>query len=258
MSAGARSGRSLRVQVFDDPDALGAAVASDAADVIRAAIRARGRANVMFASGNSQLTFLDRLAATDGVNWSLVTGFHMDEYIGLPADHPAGFGRYMRDNVIGQLHPDEFHVIQGTDVDPAAECIRYGALLKSHPLDLCCLGIGENGHLAFNDPPVADFDDPVDVKEVELDDACRRQQVGEGHFADVDAVPTHALTVTIPALLRAGRVFAIVPEARKAEPVRQALDGPIDTACPASILQGQAHATLYLDRDSASLLATAP
>jgi glucosamine-6-phosphate deaminase len=258
VSAAARAGRSLDVRVFDDPDALGAAAASDAAEVIRTAIHSRGQANVMFASGNSQLTFLDRLATIDGVNWSLVTGFHMDEYVGLPADHPAGFGRYMRERVIGPLHLDEFHAIDGNHGDLAAECSRYSGLLAEHPLDLCCLGIGENGHLAFNDPPVADFRDPVDVKAVELDDACRRQQVGEGHFVDVGAVPTHALTVTIPALLRARRVLAIVPEARKAEPVRRALEGPIETACPASILQTQSHATLYLDCDSATLVANAP
>ena len=250
--------RSLDVRVFDDPDALGAAAARDAAEVIRNAERDRGQANVMFASGNSQFTFLERLATAGGVDWSLVTGFHMDEYVGLPADHPAGFGRYMRERVVGPLHPAEFHVLHGDAADVDAECSRYAAMLQSHPLDLCCLGIGENGHLAFNDPAVADFDDPVDVKVVELDDACRRQQVGEGHFPDVDAVPTHALTVTIPALLRARRVLAIVPEARKAEPVRRALEGPTDTACPASILQTQAHATLYLDRQSAGLLASAP
>lgn len=248
--------RSLDVQVFDDSDALGAAAARDAAEVIGVAVRDRGHGNVMFASGNSQFMFLDHLAAAGGVDWSRVTGFHMDEYVGLPADHPAGFGRYMRERVVGRLHPAEFHVIDGEATDVEAECDRYSALLRSHTLDLCCLGIGENGHLAFNDPPVADFDDPADMKVVELDDACRRQQVGEGHFPDVGAVPTHALTVTIPALLRAGRVFVIVPEARKADPVRRALEGPIDTACPASILQTQAHATLYLDRESAGLLST--
>jgi len=250
--------RLLDVRIFDDADALGSAAARDTVAVIGAAIRERGHANVMFASGNSQFTFLDRLASSGGVDWSLVTGFHMDEYVGLPADHPAGFGRYMRERVIDRLHPAEFHVIDGEAPDAEAECRRYSALLGSHPIDLCCLGIGENGHLAFNDPPVADFGDPADVKVVELDDECRRQQVGEGHFPDVESVPTHALTVTIPALLRAGRVFAIVPEARKAEPVRRALEGPIDPSCPASILQTQAHATLYLDRQSAALLATAP
>ena len=142
----------------------------------------------------------------------------------------------------------------GDTGDAEAEARRYADLLRAHPLDLCCCGIGENGHLAFNDPPVADFDDPLDVKIVALDDASRRQQVAEGHFATVDDVPTHAITVTIPALLRAGRVLAIVPEMRKAAPVQAALEGPISTACPASFLRTQPHATLYLDADSASLL----
>ena len=134
------------------------------------------------------------------------------------------------------------------------ECARYAALLRAHPLDLCCLGIGENGHLAFNDPP-ADFADPLDVKVVELDRACRSQQVGEGHFADIDAVPTHALTVTVPALLRAREVIAVVPERRKAEPVRAALLGPVAPSCPASALRTSGNATVHLDRGSASGLA---
>ncbi len=138
--------------------------------------------------------------------------------------------------------------------DPEAECARYSALLLAHPLDLCCLGIGENGHLAFNDPPVADFDDPLDVKVVELEAACRRQQVNEGHFADMSSVPTHALTVTIPALLRARAVIAVVPEARKAAPVRDALLGPITTACPASALRTIDHATIHLEPESSRLL----
>jgi glucosamine-6-phosphate deaminase len=159
----------------------------------------------------------------------------------------------MRDRIVTRTAIADFHVIDGT-APPEEECVRYGALLATHPLDLCVLGIGENGHLAFNDPPVADFADPLDVKVVPLDVASRRQQVEEGHFAAFDDVPTHAITVTIPALLRAGRVLAIVPESRKAAAVRAAVEGPISPACPASILQIQPHATLYLDRESAALL----
>ena len=150
-------------------------------------------------------------------------------------------------------HPRAAYYVEGL-ADAETECLRYGHLLGSHPLDLCCLGIGENGHLAFNDPPVADFSDRRDVKVVELDAACRMQQVNEGHFAGLDAVPTHAITVTIPALLRAGRVLAVVPEARKAKPVRDALTGPVATSCPASALRTIAHATVHLDPDSARLL----
>ena len=178
----------------------------------------------------------------------------MDEYVGMSADHPASFRRYLRERVDERVHPKVFHYIDGDGPDPEAECRRYAALLAEHPLDLVCLGIGENGHLAFNDPPVADFDDPVDVKVVALDHACRRQQVGEGHFVSLADVPTHAITVTIPALLRAGAVLAIVPEKRKAGPVADALTGPISTACPASVLRGAPQARLYLDRESASLL----
>ncbi len=246
----------LHVHVLPDEQALARAAADHAIGVLRAAIAGHGRANVMFASGNSQLAFLDALAASDRVDYSKVAAFHMDEYIGMGADHPAGFARYMLERVDERLHPRTFHFLRGDTPDPAAEAVRYASLLRDHPLDLCCLGIGENGHLAFNDPPVADFDDPTDVKVVELDEACRRQQVGEGHFPTLADVPTHAITVTIPALLRAGTVLAIVPEARKAEAVKRALTGPIETASPASALRRCAHATLYLDADSASGLGT--
>jgi glucosamine-6-phosphate deaminase len=241
----------LTVRVFAESRALGAAAAEHASTVLRGAIAARGVAHAMFATGNSQFDFLDALVLDDRIEWTRVIGFHMDEYVGLPADHPASFRRYLRERLVERVPLAAFHYMDGDATDVNAECARYAALLRAHPLDLCCLGIGENGHLAFNDPPVADFDDLLDVKVVQLDDACRRQQVGEGHFPDVSAVPTHAVTVTIPALLRASAVLAIVPEARKAEPVRRALHGPIDTACPASILRTQPHATLYLDTGSA-------
>jgi glucosamine-6-phosphate deaminase len=242
----------LRVRVFPDARALGAAAAADASTILRDAITTRGVAHAMFATGNSQFDFLAALVLDDTVDWSRVIGFHMDEYVGIAAEHPASFRRYLRERLVERVPIAAFHFVEGDASDPLAECERYAALLRDHPLDLCCLGIGENGHLAFNDPPVAVFDDPLDVKVVELDDACRRQQVGEGHFADVAAVPTHAITVTIPALLRAAVVLVIVPEARKADPVRRALTGPIATECPASILRRQPHRVLYLDAESAS------
>ena len=210
----------------------------------------------MLATGTSQLTFLSRLIEAAGANidWSRVTGFHMDEYVGLPPTHPASFQRYMRERVAAHLPFGAFHYLDGSARDPEREAARYARLLEKHPIDLCCLGIGENGHLAFNDPPVADFDDPLVVKVVELDDRCKLQQVGEGHFATFADVPPRAITVTVPGLLRAGHAMAIVPEVRKAEPVRAALEGPLGTECPASILRRQSHATLFLDPDSASLL----
>ena len=244
----------LDVRVFDDVQALARSAASDAAVAIRTALDARGEANVMLATGNSQLVFLAELVQHTDLDWSAVTAFHMDEYVGLPPTHTASFQRYMRERVAAVLPVRAFHYLTGDTGDAQAEADRYAALLREHPLDLCCCGIGENGHLAFNDPPVADFDDPADVKIVALETASRRQQVDEGHFATIADVPEHAITVTIPALLRAGRVLAIVPEARKAVPVRDALTGPITTACPASYLRRQAHATLYLDAESASLL----
>ena len=172
----------------------------------RAARRDRraGEANVMLATGNSQLAFLAELVPRPGIAWDRVRAFHMDEYVGLPPTHSASFQRYMRERVAAQLPLKEFHYLQGDTGDAETEARRYEALLRAYPLDVCCAGIGENGHLAFNDPPVADFDDRRDVKIVALEPASRRQQVGEGHFASIDDVPTHAITVTIPALLRAG------------------------------------------------------
>jgi glucosamine-6-phosphate deaminase len=244
----------LAVRVFDDDRELGAAAAADAAATIGDAVSSRGVAHVMLATGNSQFAFLDALVARDDVDWGAVIAFHMDEYVDLAPSHPASFQRYMRERVAARVPVREFHYLQGDAPDAGAEAERYAALLRAHPLDLCCLGIGENGHLAFNDPPVADFDDPLDVKIVELDDACRRQQVGEGHFGTVADVPAQAITVTVPALLRARRVQAVVPEQRKAAPVQATLRGPITTACPASALRHHPDATLYLDRESASLL----
>jgi len=244
----------LSVRVFDDPQTLARAAATDGADAIRQAIATRGTANVMLATGNSQLEFLSELVTHTDLDWSRVTAFHMDEYVDLPPTHTASFQRYMRERVAARLAFKEFHYLTGDTGDAQLEAARYADLLRAHPLDLCCCGIGENGHLAFNDPPVADFDDPLDVKVVALETASRRQQVAEGHFATIADVPTHAMTVTIPALLRASRVLAIVPEARKAIPVRDALQGPITTACPASYLRRQPHAILYLDAESSSLL----
>ncbi len=246
----------LTVRVYDDLDTLARGAAEEAVDVLTNVIADRGRANVMLATGTSQLAFLAALveSARTSIDWSRVTGFHMDEYVGLPATHPASFQRYMRERVAARLPFGAFHYLDGASLDPEAEAQRYAALLAAAPIDLCCLGIGENGHLAFNDPPVADFDDPRAVKVVELDDRCKLQQVGEGHFATIADVPPSAITVTIPGLLRAGRVLAIVPEARKALPVRDALEGPVTTACPASILQRQAHTICFLDPESASLL----
>ena len=244
----------LRVRVHESTPAMARDAAALASAAIRSAIDTRGHANVMFASGASQLEFLKLLVADAAIDWRAVTGFHMDEYVGLGPTHPASFQRYMRDHLTALVPLAALHCLQGDAADPTAEVARYSALLETHPLDLCCLGVGENGHLAFNDPPAADFEDPLTVKLVRLDEACKAQQVGGGHFASLAEVPPVAMTVTIPALLRARSVLAIASGARKARPVRDALLGPIAPACPASALRRCPQAVLLLDRDSAALL----
>jgi glucosamine-6-phosphate deaminase len=244
----------LDVEVYADNTALGAAAASEAVSILRAAIKAKGSANAILATGNSQLTMLAVLAQAD-IDWSKVSLFHMDEYVGLSPLHSASFRRFLREKIVDVVHPAAFYGVEGDGPNTEAECARYSSLLRRFPADLCCLGIGENGHIAFNDPPFADFNDPVLAKVVALDETSRRQQVGEGHFPSLDAVPAHAITLTIPALIAAKRMLCIVPEVRKAAPVKVALTGPITTACPASILRTAPHARLYLDRDSALLLA---
>jgi glucosamine-6-phosphate deaminase len=242
------------VAVLPDTIAMARAAADEAVAVLRGAVARAGQAHAMFATGNSQLAFIDALMArTTEVPWGDVVVFHMDEYVGIGPDHPASFRRWIRQRIEEPARPRATHYLDGL-APPERQCERYARLLGIHPLDLCCLGIGENGHLAFNDPPVADFEDDLDVKVVELDASCRRQQVNEGHFATDGDVPERAMTVTIPALLRATRVLAVVPESRKAEPVHAALEGPVSTSCPASILQRTAHATIFLDPDSARLL----
>lgn len=244
----------LRVVVHPDARSLARAAADEAAGVLAAAVAVRGVAHAMFATGNSQLAFVEALVgSTPSVPWPDVVVFHMDEYVGIGPDHPAGFQRWIRERIADRVPARAAHYLHGLS-DPGAECARYADLLRRHPLDLCCLGIGENGHLAFNDPAVADLHDPADVKVVELDHACRLQQVGEGHFPDMAAVPALAMTVTLPALLRAGAVVAVVPEARKAAPVRAALEEPVSTTCPASALRTGAGATLHLDPGSAGQL----
>jgi glucosamine-6-phosphate deaminase len=232
------------VAVLPSLDAMASAAAQRAAGLLRDAVAARGVAHAMFATGNSQLAFVDALLTDATVPWADIVVFHMDEYVGVGPEHPAGFRHWIHDRIEVPAQPRATHYIDGL-ADPASECARYAQLLRQFPLDLCCLGIGENGHLAFNDPPVADFADPLDLKVVRLD---------EGHFPREADVPDEAVTVTIPALLRATRVLAVVPEARKAEPVRRALEGPVGTACPASILQRTGHATVFLEPESAALL----
>jgi glucosamine-6-phosphate deaminase len=223
-------------------------------DLRERTIRQKGEANVILATGNSQLTFLKALS-TAPVEWSKVNIFHMDEYIGLDPAHPASFPFFLKLHILDNIQPKAFFPIPPSSQQNAQEvCKDYEELLHSYPADLCALGIGENGHLAFNDPPFADFKDSCWVKIVKLDNASRRQQVGEGHFKNIDEVPTHAITLTIPALLAARHILALVPEARKSDAVYRSLTGPITAECPGSILRRTPHAHLYLDANSAKKL----
>ncbi len=244
----------LKVHVFAEPAHLFLHTALAAREALSEAIRRQGSAAAILATGNSQIRFLANLVEMGGVDWSKVTLFHMDEYLGISADHKASFRYYMRQRVESLVKPKAFHYLEGDADLPLDECERYSALLKAQPIDLCCMGIGENGHLAFNDPPVARFEERNWVKLVKLDDACKMQQVKEGHFPDLGTVPPYAFTLTVPTLFVAKKVLCLAPEKRKAIPVRDALKGPVSTACPASYLRTQPQATLLLDGDSASLL----
>ncbi len=243
----------LEVRVCGSPEAMAAAAAAEAGRVLRKVLSVQPGAAVILASAASQVKFLEVLVAAEGIDWSRVTLFHMDEYLGITGEHPASFGRFLRERVEAKVHPRRAHYLQGEADQPIRECERYEALLRAQPIDLCCLGIGENGHIAFNDPPVAEFEDPRQVKVVKLDEACRNQQVGEGAFPSFDEVPQYAYTLSVPALCGARKMICVVPELRKAEAVRKTLTGKVDSGCPASILRRQGQAVLFLDDDSASL-----
>ena len=244
----------LRVRVFEDRARTGRAAAADVAAAIADRQGANGRARVVFAAAPSQNEFLAALVAADRIDWSRVVAFHMDEYLGLDADHPASFRRYLHERLfrLAEIPDDRLRLIPGERTErPLRTCLDYEDLLRAEPPDVVCAGIGENGHLAFNDPPVADFLDPVLIKVVRLDHPCRVQQVHDGCFGRLEDVPTHAYTLTVPALLSAPTVAVVVPGPRKAEAVLAALQGPISESCPASALRRHPGATLYLDREAA-------
>jgi glucosamine-6-phosphate deaminase len=209
---------------------------------------------ILLATGNSQIRFLEALIALEGIDWSRIILFHLDEYLGITSDHPASFRRYLRERVEEKVCPQQFYYIAGDTLQPIAECDRYTRLLENQPIDLCFLGIGENGHLEFNDPAVADFQDPAKVKLVKLDHVNRQQQVNTAYFANLADVPQYAFTVTIPMICHAKKIICLAPATRKAQVVKTLLTGNITTNCPASILRQQPQATLFLDVNSASLL----
>jgi len=246
----------VRIHLSPEAGTMSDAAARHAERVVAGAIEARGHARVVAATGNSQLAFLHRLAASTAVDWTRVELFHLDEYVGLPADHPASFRRYLQERLIQPTGMQTYHLLDG-QADPREVCRAVGAELQRAPIDAAFAGIGENGHLAFNDPP-ADFvsEDPYIV--VELDERCRLQQVGEGWFAGLADVPRTAISMTVRQILRARAIFSVVPDRRKAEAVHACVDGPVSPMAPASILQTHPNTTIYLDRDSASLLDESP
>ena len=248
----------LDVWVYPDRESLGAAAAAFGARILKDQRPLDRESRVVFAAAPSQNEFLAHLVADTSVDWSAVVAFHMDEYLGIRPDHSASFRRYLNEHVFQRvpLPAEKVHLIRGEA--PSAEAARtaldYELLLRQSPIDLVFAGIGENGHIAFNDPPVADFLDPLFFKLVRLDHACRIQQVNDGCFATVEDVPTHAFTMTIPALLSAETLSVVVPGKRKAEAVYAALRGPIAESCPASILRTHPSARLFLDLESARLV----
>ncbi|APW62555.1 glucosamine-6-phosphate deaminase [Paludisphaera borealis] len=247
----------LQVLVYEDRGQAGKAAAQAVGLAIHNRQKAAGKANVVFAAAPSQNEFLAGLVASTQVDWSRVVGFHMDEYLGLPADHPASFRRYLQEHLfrLVDLDADRLRLIPGERAErPLRTCLEYEDRLLAEPTDVVCAGIGENGHLAFNDPPVADFHDPLVIKVVRLDQACRVQQVNDGCFDHIDEVPTHAYTLTVPALLSAPVVSVVVLGPRKANAVLETLRGPIGEACPATALRGHPGARLYLDREAARLV----
>jgi glucosamine-6-phosphate deaminase len=244
----------LKVSLYPDRKALGRASGRAVADAMRELARTRDRLTMVFAAAPSQNEFLEELSSTPGLPWNRVTAFHLDEYVGLPATAPQGFGNFLRTRLFDKVQPGIVHYLDGQSPDPETECRRYGGLIAGRPFDIACIGIGENGHLAFNDPPVADFADPKPAKVIDLELTSREQQVHDGCFPDLASVPTRAMTLTLPTIVSARYVYCMVPAPTKAEAVKKTLKGPVSTACPASILRGHDGATLFLDPDSAQLL----
>lgn len=242
----------LAVRVYGTRAGMGAAAARDVEAAIAEVIAAKGRCNVIFAAAPSQNEVLAALAASK-IDWPRVHAFHMDEYVGLPADAPQGFANFLRAALFDKVPFGSVNCLDA-GANPESEAARYAALLRANPADIVVMGIGENGHIAFNDPHVADFSDPAVVKVVELDETCRMQQVHDGCFPALGAVPKSALTLTVPTLFAAKRAFCVVPAATKAKAVRNALAGPVSEVCPASILRRHPRAVLYLDPDSAALI----
>lgn len=244
----------LKFEIYPDSRAAGLAAAEAAASVFRALAEVRDSFAVIFATGASQIDTLAALTSMQKLPWEKISGFHMDEYVGVPIEHPASFRRYLRERLTGKVRMREFHEIDGTAADPEEAGRQYGEMLRAANPQVCLLGVGENGHLAFNDPDVADFSDAMDVKTIVLDPVCRQQQAAEGWFPSVDDVAKSAITLTIPTLMRVPKLIVSVPGSRKAAIVRRTVEEAISTECPATILRTHPDATVYLDAKSAAEL----
>lgn len=240
----------LKIKIYETREMMGRQAAHDVSEKIRELLAKQDFVNMVFAAAPSQNEFLSALSRNKDLDWSRINAFHMDEYIGLNKNDPARFGNFLKERLFGLAPFHEVHYLDGNTGDPAMECLHYTALLRKYPTDIVCLGIGENAHLAFNDPHVAAFDDPLMVKEVDLAEASRRQQVNDGCFSRIELVPSSALTLTIPALLRSKAVYCIVPGGNKAEAVYHTLHSGISEVYPSTALRKHPGATLYLDKNS--------
>ena len=244
----------LKIRIFATRDEMGNHGAEMAAQRIRTLLKNKDVINILFAAAPSQNELLANLCMKPDIEWNRINAFHMDEYIGLPIDNPQTFGKYLNNHIFSKVPFRKIYYINGLSDDPKETCNIYTELLNNNPLDFGFLGIGENGHIAFNDPPVADFEDPLDIKVVELDAICRQQQVNDACFIKLADVPTHAITLTIPALFRIPAIFCTAPTVKKAQAIYNTINGEISTKCPASILRLHRDTTIYLDEASASLL----
>lgn len=243
----------MDTRIYKSRDLLGAAAAERFSEIIKNLLEDREEVNIIFAAAPSQNEFLQQLESY-AISWNKINAFHMDEYIDLEADAPQGFGNFLKSQLFDRFPFKSVHYLNGNASDTKAECDRYAKLLRDFPVDFVCMGIGENGHLAFNDPPVADFQDILSVKVVELDEICRTQQVNDGCFKAIEFVPTHALTLTIPALLSAQYINCVVSGSTKASAVRATIQDEISTSCPSTILRTHENSVLFLDKESSGLL----
>lgn len=244
----------LKVKIYDTRLEMGTGAAADVAAAIKALLVKQDNVNMIFAAAPSQNEFLKALSEEKGIAWNRVNAFHMDEYIGLRKEAPQSFGQFLKERIFAKVPFGKVFYMDGNAADPHQECDRYSDLLKQYPADIVCMGIGENGHIAFNDPHVADFNDPLSVKMLDLSPASRQQQVHDGCFATIEEVPAAAITLTIPTLVSANAVYCMVPGTTKAQAVYHTLRSEIEEQYPSTILRKHANATLYLDKDSASEL----